>query len=129
MKNQASTKDYLAIISIGGGSTFGRGESIYDAVEGAARFLALDFGSYYDIAGKGFVVAVYDVTGMDEIHWEHAGHAYEWKDGKAGPQLVTERAIILTTPELTGRLKVSSPRYLSALRDVVARACSQEVAA
>ena len=50
------------------------------------------------------------------------------KDGKAGPQLVTERAIILTTPELTGRLKVSSPRYLSALRDVVARACSQEVA-
>lgn len=122
-------KDYLAIISIGGGSTFGRDESIYDAVEGAARFLALDFGSYYKIDNKAVKVAVYDVTGLDEIHWEHAGHVYEWKYNRASDLLPLHRLVEFTTPELTGRLKVSSPRYLSALRDVVARACSQEAAA
>ena len=59
----SSTKDYLAIISIVAGPPSVAASRSDDAVEGAARFLALDFG-YYDIAGKGFVVAVHDVTGM-----------------------------------------------------------------
>lgn len=117
------TKDYLAIIRIGGGSTYGRDASIFDAVEGAARILVLDCHRYYQLPNMHIGVTVYDVTGHGEISW---GDAFPVKSQPDGELIEPLKTVEVEMPPLTGRAKITGPKYLAELERAVARACSFE---
>lgn len=112
-------KDYLAIIRIGGGSTFGRDESIFDAVEHAVRICILDCHRYYLLEGKKLNVQVFDVTGRDELTWDDQG-VYCTDTGEAVEPL---KVVTVQLPELTGRMKITGPKYLLQSKHEVSKAC------
>ena len=66
-------KDYIAIIYIMGGSSYGRADTIQEAVDNAARAFTGDWGSMFDVFGHECPVNVFDVTGFDQIVWDHSG--------------------------------------------------------
>ena len=113
-------KDYLAIIRIGGGSTFGRDESIFDAVEHAVRICILDCHRYYQIEGARLRVQVFDVTGRTELTWDDQG-VYCTDTGETVKPL---KVIAVQLPELTGRMKITGPKYLLQSTHEVSKACS-----
>ena len=112
-------KDYLAIIRIGGGSTFGRDESIFDAVEHAVRICILDCHRYYLLEGKKLNVQVFDVTGRDELTWDDQG-VYCTDTGEAVEPL---KVVTVQLPELTGRMKITGSKYLLQSTHEVSKAC------
>ena len=113
-------KDYLAIIRIGGGSTFGRDESIFDAVEHAVRICILDCHRYYQLEGARLSVQVFDVTGRTELTWDDQG-VYCTDTGETVKPL---KVIAVQLPELTGRMKITGPKYLLQSTHAVSKACS-----
>ena len=114
-------KDYLAIIRTPiGGSTYGRDESIFDAVEHAVRICILDCHRYYQLEGKTLNVQVFDVTGRTELRWDNQG-VYCTDTSETVEPL---KVVTLQLPELTGRMKITGPKYLLQSAHEVSRACS-----
>jgi hypothetical protein len=60
--------DYLAIILIGGGSSWGRSPDKEEAIKLALRNYR-DWGGHFDIWGKEVTLNVIDVKGYDHVHW------------------------------------------------------------
>lgn len=114
-------KDYLAIIHIGGGSTYGRDESIFEAVEGAVRICILDCYRYCQLEGKTLNVQVFDVTGRTELTWDNQG-VYCTDTGETVEPL---KVVTLQLPELTNRMTITGPKYLLQVTHEVSIACSQ----
>lgn len=118
-------KDYLALIRIGGGSSYGRDSNVFDAVEGAVRFCVLDWSRYYKLEGMVIAVEVYDVTGRDEIVWGDGIAGVQCVDGEIADTIDRLRVIEVELPELTGRQKITGPKYLNAVERECAVACAQ----
>ncbi len=66
-------KDYLAIVLIGGGSSFGRHSDPDEVVSLATEFLVSDWGHLYKLDGVEVKVNLYDVTGNDQVWWDDCG--------------------------------------------------------
>lgn len=64
------TKEYLAWINVGGGSAWGRSGDKSIAIETAVHSLK-DWNRYYEVSNKDVTVRVIDITGYDEVIWEH----------------------------------------------------------
>ena len=118
------TKNYLAIIRIGGGSTYGRDGNIFDAVESAVRICILDCHRYYQLEGRTLSVQVLDVTGRDALTWDD--HNVSCID--TGDKVEPLKVVTVQLPELAGRMKITGPKYLHQSAHAVSQACS-EVAA
>lgn len=117
-------KDYLAIIRIGSGSSYGRDASIFDAVEHAIRICILDWSRYYVLENSGIKVQVFDVTGRDELEWDdHGVYCNETHE-----TLEPLKVISVDMPRLTGRMKITGPKYLTQVFHEVAKACSRVAA-
>ena len=117
--------DYLAIINIGGGGSYCRDENLFEAVEGAVRYCVLDWSRYYKLAGETVHVEIYNVTGYDSVHWE-GGRGYVEATGESdGAKIECDRVIEVQLPELTGRMKMSGPKYLNQVERQCAVACAQ----
>lgn len=114
-------KDYLAIIRIGGGSTYGRDGNIFDAVESAVRICILDCHRYYQLEGRTLSVQVLDVTGRDELTWDD--HNVYCTD--TGETVEPLKVVTVQLPELAGRMKITGPKYLHQSAHAVSQACSQ----
>lgn len=113
-------KDYLAIIQIGGGSSFARSETVFDAVEQAVRVCVLDWSRYYKLDDKDVGVAVYDVTGMDALSWDQSS---VYCTDTADCQPVDLHCVFrVQTPPLGKRQKITGKAYLNELTAAVGRA-------
>lgn len=66
-------KDYLTIIYMASGSSHARGPNLKDCVERVQRIFVSDWSSLFDVKGKAVKVACYDVTGHDDLYWDHRG--------------------------------------------------------
>ena len=71
--------DYLAIIPIGGGSSWGRSPDKDAAVQNAIRSLR-DWDSLFDVSGIEITVNVVDVQGYSDCSW--GGHPGGYMYGK-----------------------------------------------
>lgn len=88
-------KDYLAIILIGGGSSYGRADSEDEAVSRAITAL-YDWSHLYQIDGAEVTVNLYDVTGNDQLWWDDCGvHA----DREADFPITTLEMRIIQMPD------------------------------
>lgn len=67
------TKDYIAIVLIGGGSSWARGPDLEKAVADVLWYLKHDWGSIFNLDGAEVHVNVWDVTGNDVVHWDECG--------------------------------------------------------
>ncbi len=122
-------KDYLAIVNFGcGGGSFGRDENIFEAVEGAIRFAVLDFSRYYKLEGSSLFVELFDVTGHEDITWQGGTGYVETTDGDDEVKIDRLKVIQVELPELSGKMKVTGPKFMWQATQAVAKACS-EVAA
>lgn len=82
MPNAETNSDYLAIIPIGGGSSWGRAPIKEDAIERAIRQLR-DWESLFQVAGIEVTVNVIDVQGYDHVVWGADGiHGNKGDDTK-----------------------------------------------
>ena len=68
----ADEHDYLAVVFIGAGSSYGRSPDREKAIELCMRSLR-DWGSYYVLEGHTFTLNVLDVKGWDSVIWSHSG--------------------------------------------------------
>ena len=66
-------KDYLAIVLIGGGSSYGRGPTEDEAVKLATTYLVSDWKHLYNLSGAEVKVNLYEVTGNDQVWWDDCG--------------------------------------------------------
>lgn len=65
--------DFLAIILIASGSSHARGPDKEDCISRVQRIFVDDWSSLFDVSGKEATIGVYDVTGFDEVYWDHRG--------------------------------------------------------
>jgi hypothetical protein len=77
----ANTHDYLAVILIGTGSSWGRAPVKEEAVQNAIRNYR-DWGVYYKVADTDVIVNVVDVGGFDVVSWDDRG-VYGKRDGES----------------------------------------------
>lgn len=118
--------DYLAIVNFGCvGGSFGRDDSIFEAVQGAIRLAILDWSRYYQLEGSSLNVELFEVTGHEDITWT-GGTGYVEADNEV--KIDRLKVIKVELPELTGRMKITGPKYQWQTTQAVAKACS-EVAA
>jgi len=76
---------YLAVILIGGGSSWARMESKENAIKTVCKILKQDWGKYYKLnKGSDVSVTVVDVDGYDDIYWDYDGFFYKNEDGSRG---------------------------------------------
>lgn len=68
MGTQPTTTDYLAIIPIGGGSSWGRAPDKDAAIENAIKSLR-DWEVYYDVSEIDVTINVIDVQGYTTCSW------------------------------------------------------------
>ena len=70
--------DYIAIVLIGGGSSWYRASSEKKALDGVARLVRADWGKLFRLP-KGEIVpaTLVDVTGYDDVSWDVGG---VWSD-------------------------------------------------
>lgn len=111
------SKDYLAIIRLGGGTTFGRDKSIFGAVESAVRICILE--RHGVVEGMKLDVQVFDVTGRTALTWDDQSVCCS-----AGETVEMLKVVTVQLPELTGRMKITGPKYLSLSMYEVAKVCS-----
>ncbi|MFN9112557.1 MAG: hypothetical protein ACK5XN_21025 [Bacteroidota bacterium] len=64
--------DYLAVVFIGAGSSYGRSPDKETAIDNCMRALR-DWNSIYKLEGHTFTVNVLDVQGWDQVAWGHNG--------------------------------------------------------
>ena len=110
-------KDYLAIIRLGGGTTIGRDKSIFGAVESGVQHSILDF--HDAVEGMKLDVHVFDVTGRTALTWDGQSVCCS-----AGETVEMLKVVTVQLPELTGRMKITGPKYLSLATYEVAKVCS-----
>lgn len=67
------TRDFLAIVSFGTGSSYGRAPTQEKAVALCKQSVEQDWSSLFDLHGKECKVNVYDVTGHDQVNWGYDG--------------------------------------------------------
>jgi hypothetical protein len=72
--------DYLAVILIGGGSSYGRAPDKEKAIAFAVRALR-DWNRLFDVSNVDVVVNVIDVQGYSDCQW--GGHPDGWMRGKS----------------------------------------------
>ena len=65
--------DILAVCMIGAGSSWGRAETVDEAVRNCKNSLEQDWGSIYDLGGKEATISCYNVTGNDVVRLEYTG--------------------------------------------------------
>lgn len=65
------TQDILAVSFIGAGSSWGRAETLEEAIANCKRCLERDWGSIFYLDGKEATISCYDVTGNDVVRFEH----------------------------------------------------------
>ena len=94
-------------------------------------FDALFFGQlflrsrYFKLEGSTVHVEIFNVAGHDRVHWE-GGRGYVEACGEAEDvKILCEQVIPVELPELTGRMKVTGPKYLNAVERQCAIACAQ----
>lgn len=71
--------DYLAVIMLPGGSSWGRDADKETAIKKAIKRVR-DWRDLYQVSDKEVTVNVTDVEGYDDIHWNDLGEWYA--DGK-----------------------------------------------
>ena len=75
----SQTSDYLAIIFIGGGSSWAREDTAFEAIAEAKREAEATWGSLYWFSDEPTEIAVFDAAGVEDWYADHRGiHA---KDG------------------------------------------------
>lgn len=80
--------DYIAIVSIAGGSSHGRSSSKEDAIS-RCLFFFRDWESVFEIPEQDLTIAVYDVDGYDHVVWDDR-HIYgDGKELDIQPEYVT----------------------------------------
>jgi hypothetical protein len=72
MSQHVEKHDYLAVVFIGAGSSYGRSGNKEVAIENCMRALK-DWGVYYKLEGHKFTVNVMDVNGWDTVAWDDRG--------------------------------------------------------
>lgn len=72
MGTQPTTTDYLAIIPIGGGSSWGRAPDREKAIEHAIKSLR-DWEVYFDVSEIDVTINVIDVQGYGKCVWDSRG--------------------------------------------------------
>ncbi|USM11507.1 hypothetical protein vBCbaSRXM_62 [Citromicrobium phage vB_CbaS-RXM] len=72
-KTATETRDYLAIILVGAGSSYARGPDKEDVVKRVMKIVFSDWKSLFDLKGQTVSVNLYDVTGHDDVYWEARG--------------------------------------------------------
>ena len=72
MGTQPTTTDYLAIIPIGGGSSWGRAPCKEKAIEHAIRSLR-DWEVYFDVSEIDVTINLIDVQGYSTCAWDSRG--------------------------------------------------------
>jgi len=60
--------DYLAVIPVGGGSSWGRASNKEDAIKIAVSSVK-DWGGLFEVSGVPVKVNVVDVSGYGDLHW------------------------------------------------------------
>lgn len=92
--SDTTEKDFLAIVMIGAGSSFGRSDTEIGAVERCrkeAKSFARAFGGFK--SGVELPVNVYDVTGFDEVQWGDIGVYSAVADGE--PHIFDRHALYM----------------------------------
>jgi hypothetical protein len=74
--------DFLAIIRIGGGSSFARYPTINGAVEAVKDIVVRDWSSLFTLKDATVKIAIYDVSGEGDLWWDDEVHT---DDGRIIP--------------------------------------------
>lgn len=86
--------DILAVCMIGAGSSWGRAETLKEAVRICQGCVEQDWGSIYDLGGKEATISCYNVTGNDVVRLEYTGLIGDNED-KFPISLIEHRDVIL----------------------------------
>lgn len=84
-------RDYLAVILVGAGSSWARGPDKADCIARVKKSVVDDWSSLFELRGKEATVNVVDVTGHDEVWWDHQGFHVE---GNYNPELPIEQVAV-----------------------------------
>lgn len=79
MQTDTTERDYLAVILIGSGSSWGRSPDKEDAIKRALRAYR-DWDSLFDIYDKDVLINVVNVAGYSDCRW--GGYPGGWMYGK-----------------------------------------------
>jgi hypothetical protein len=66
--------EYLAILPIGAGGSYGRGETPEAAADRCAKIAVADWSSLYDMHGKTVKMSVYDISAHPDVWWDDQVH-------------------------------------------------------
>ena len=106
--------DYLAFVSIMGGGSLARGESLVDTVQRCLNITICDWGSMFKLDDAEMKINVFDVTGFDQVAWGADG-IHGWNEDEGIPKTdISDRAlpqVTFKTPPLGRYKSMSSPRY------------------
>jgi len=69
----SAAKDYIAIILIGGGSSWARDPDPERAIARVAKIFKSDWKSLFKLDGVEVRVNLWDVTGNESVHWDDCG--------------------------------------------------------
>lgn len=73
MTDVSKVTDYLAMIYIGGGSSWARGKTAFDAIKDAKTTCEQDWGSIFVFSDEPAYIAVYDATGVESWYADTHG--------------------------------------------------------
>jgi hypothetical protein len=96
------TQDYIAIVRIGGGSSYGRGETIEQAVN-RCKHAVRDWDHLFAVYEVPIKAAIYDTTGIDAVHWDE-GSTFATDTGE---QIKLKELVEFTLPAPKGRRKAA----------------------
>jgi len=96
------TQDYLAIVRIGGGSSYGRGETIDEAVR-LCKMAVRDWDHLFGVYEVPIKAAIYDTTGIDAVHWDE-GSTFATDTGE---QIPLKELVEFILPAPKGRRKAA----------------------
>lgn len=75
------TKDYIAVVFVGTGSSWARGDNKEEVAKRVMRNARKEWGDFYDFGSvKPRKVHVWDVTGFDKLWWDFTGMYPEGSD-------------------------------------------------
>ena len=67
------THDYIAIVLLGGGSSWARNSNPEAAISQVTKHLVNDWSRIFNLSGAEVRVNLWDVTGNDSVHWDDEG--------------------------------------------------------
>jgi hypothetical protein len=92
------TQDYIAIVRIGGGSSYGRGATVDEALARCTRAVR-DWDRLFAVYEVPIKAAIYDTTGIDAVHWDEGGTFAT----DTGEQIKLKELVEFTLPTPKGR--------------------------